>query len=80
MIRRPGKRMTVAQLKQQMDRRFDQQRVRLDAGFSSMNDKLSAILQTLKTTDDHQQQILDEHDERLRDLETWRRTTPHIAR
>ena len=54
MIRRPGKRMTVAQLKQQMDRRFDQQRVRLDAGFSSMNDKLSAIVQTLKTTDDHQ--------------------------
>lgn len=67
--------MTVAQLKQQMDRRFDEQHVRMEAGFSSLHDKLNALLRTLKAKDDNQQEILDEHEERLRDLETWRRTT-----
>lgn len=80
MIRASGRRMTVAQLKQQMDRRFDEQRVRMDAGFSSLHDKLNAILRTLNAKDDNQQEVLDEHEERLRDLETWRRTTGESVR
>jgi hypothetical protein len=80
MIRTPGRRMTVAQLKQQMDRRFDEQRVRMDAGFRSVNDKLGSILQALKNEYGHHQQILNEREERLRDLETGRRTTPDIVR
>ena len=70
--------MTVFQLKQQIDRRFDEQRVRLDAGFTSLHDKLNAILRTLKSKDDNQQEVLDEHEERLRDLATWRRSTRDI--
>ena len=80
--------MTVAHLKERMDqrfkavdkrfkavdRRFDEQRIRIDAGFSSLHDKLNAILRALKAWDDHQQQIIDEHEERLRELETWRTT------
>jgi hypothetical protein len=87
MIRRRSTRMTVAQLKERMDarfeavdKRFDEQRIQIDAGFSSMHDKLNAILRALNTRDDHQQQIVDEHEERLRDLEAWRRTTRDNAR
>ena len=39
--------MTVAQLKDRMDAGFTDQRVRIEAGFSSMNDKLTAILRIL---------------------------------
>ena len=78
MIRTPGKRMTVFQLKQQMDRHFDEQRVRMDAGFSSLHDKMNAILQILDKKSDHHFKILHEHEERLSDLETWRRTTRDI--
>jgi hypothetical protein len=92
MIRTPGKRMTVLQLKQQMDRRFDEQgrrfdeqgrrfdeqSVRMGAGFSSLHDKLNAILQILDRKSDHHFEILHEHEERLSDLETWRRTTRDV--
>lgn len=70
--------MTVAQLKQQMDRRFDEQRVRMDAGFSSLHDKMNAILLILDKKSDHHFQILHEHEERLCDLEAWQRTTRDI--
>ena len=72
--------MTVAQLKERMDAGFTDQRVRIEAGFSSMNDKLNAILSALRAKDDNQQQILDEHDERLKDLEAGRRTPQGPAR
>ena len=45
-----------------VDKRFDQLTVRMDAGFSSMHDKLNAILQVLTTRDDHPQKILNEHE------------------
>ena len=70
--------MTVAQLKLQMDRRFDEQTVRMDAGFNSLHDKLNAILQALTTREDHQQKILHEQEDRLGDLETCRRATRDI--
>ena len=63
-----------------VDKRFDQLTVRMDAGFSSMHDTLNAILQVLTTRDDHQQEILNEHEDRLRDLETWRRRTHDSVR
>ena len=64
-----------------VDQRFDQLTVRMDAGFRSMHDKLdklSAVLQNLDNKSDHHFKILNEHEERLGDLETWRRTTRNI--
>jgi uncharacterized protein YdcH (DUF465 family) len=43
-----------------------------------LHDKLNAILRVLKARDDHQQEIFDEHEDRLSDLETWRRATRDI--
>ena len=40
-----------------VDQRFDQLSLEMDAGFSSMHDKLNAILRALKARDDHQQEI-----------------------
>ena len=42
----------------------------MDTGFGSLHDKLNAILRALTTRDDHQQHIIEEHEKRLRDLET----------
>jgi hypothetical protein len=94
MIRHRSGRMTVGQLKERMDarfkavdrrfdavdRRFDQMNGKMDAGFSSLHDKLNAILQILDKKSDHHFKILNEHEERLGDLETWRRTTRDIPR
>jgi hypothetical protein len=65
-----------------VDQRFDQLTVRMDAGFRSMHDKLDklgAILHSLDNKSDHHFNILNEHDERLSDLESWRRTGRNIA-
>jgi chromosome segregation ATPase len=62
-----------------IDTRFDRLTAKMDVGFSSLHDKLNAILRALNTKDDHQQQAIDEHEERLRDLETWRRTPRDIV-
>jgi hypothetical protein len=83
MIRRPGKRMTVAQLKRRMDERFeavdrrfeavdkrlDLLAARMDAGFGSMHDTLNAILSIMKAKYDHHGRILQEHEDRIVDLE-----------
>jgi len=64
-----------------VDARFDRLSARMDAGFRSMHDKLdklTAVLQNLDNKSDHHFKILNEHDERLSDLETWRRTTRNI--
>jgi hypothetical protein len=61
--------MTVAQLKQSMDRRFD-----------AVNEKLDAILASLQLTVEHHDQVVHEHDRRIDDLEAWRRTTQGIDR
>ncbi len=72
--------MTVAQLKERMDAGFNDQRVRIDAGFSSMNDKLSAILRILDEKYTHHHKIVTNHEDRLQDLETWRRAKQDTAR
>jgi hypothetical protein len=69
MIRTPGKRMTVAQLKHFMDRRFD-----------AVNEKLDSIAASLKLKSDHHDHVLDGHDRRIKDLETGRRTPSDIIR
>jgi hypothetical protein len=92
MIRHRSRRMTVAQLKDRMDarfktvdtrfeavdKRFDQLTARMDAGFSSLHDKMNAILQILDKKSDHHFKILHEHESRLNDLEAWHRTTRDI--
>jgi hypothetical protein len=68
----------VDQRFEQIDACFDRLSARMDAGFMSMNDKLSAILRILDQKSDHHFKILNEHEERLSDLETWRRSTGSI--
>ena len=65
--------MTVAQLKEQMDRHFDAQQHRMDAGFNSIHDKLNAILRTLDGKYRHHDEVLDLYERRLNDLEARRR-------
>ncbi len=72
--------MTVAQLKERMDAGFNDQRVRIDAGFSSMHDKLNAILRILDEKHTHHHKIVTNHEDRLQDLETWRRAKQDTAR
>lgn len=61
--------MTVAQLKQFMDRRFD-----------AVSDKLDSIAASIKLKAEHHDYVLDEHDRRIKDLEAGHRTTPDIVR
>ena len=52
-----------------VDTRFDQMTARMDADFRSIGDKLNTILTVVDRHYRHQQKILDEHDDRLKDLE-----------
>ena len=85
--------MTVAQLRQRMDTRFDavdkrfkavDERfdslekslgARIDARFGSLNDKLTSILRILDDQYKHHFKILNEHENRLKDLEGAHRVT-----
>ena len=49
-----------------VDKRFDRLTARMDAGFSSMHDKLNAILNILDKKYRHHEKVLTEHDRRLR--------------
>ena len=60
-----------------VDKRFDWLTVRMDAGFSSMHDKMNAILRVLDDKYEHHRTVLNTHEDRLQDLEDWRRTTRH---
>ena len=82
MIPARSKRMTVAQLKVRMDarfaavdRRFDRLEKRFDRFETKIDKTLDEILSTIKAGFKHHNEILDEHDERLKDLESWRRTS-----
>ena len=61
--------MTVAQLKDFMDRRFD-----------TVNEKLDSIAAGLKLKADHHDHMLDERERRIKDVETGRRTLSDIIR
>jgi hypothetical protein len=94
MIAQRSRRMTVAYLKERMDRRFkavdqrfkavdkrfnavdarfDRLTARVDAGFVSVHEKLNAILHVLDDEYEHHREILNNHEERLKDLEADRR-------
>jgi hypothetical protein len=89
MIHNPGRRMTVAQLKNRMDARFnaadkrfdtiDKRFDAVDRHFDTLGDKLNEILTSLKRRYEHHDYVVDEHDRRITDLETWRLTTPDVA-
>jgi len=63
-----------------VDARFDRLTARMDAGFVSMHDKLNAILRILDDKYQHHHKILGNHEDRLTDLETWRRAPQDTAR
>ncbi len=58
--------MTVARLKERMDRRFNAVDKRLD----SLSEKLDAIQLGLTREYRHHGKVLDEHEKRIKDLET----------
>jgi hypothetical protein len=76
-------RMTVARLKQRMDSRFnavdrrfsavDRRFDAVDRRFDSIEKKLDVILATVKAQYEHHSRILDEHHDRISDLESRRR-------
>ena len=94
MIRNSSKRMSVAQLKQQMDRRFDALDKRFEAvdrrfdaiegqmraGFESLHNKLNSMFRRLDHKFDHHQTIVDVYEDRLQELEAWRRRRSGPAR
>lgn len=68
--------MTVAQLKERMDARFNA----VDKRFNALGEKLDEILASLKLKYEHHDYVVDEHDQRIKDLETWRRAKQDTAR
>ena len=51
-----------------VDKRFDWLTVRMDAGFSSMHDKMNAILRVLDDKYEHNRTVLNTHEDRIQDL------------
>jgi hypothetical protein len=81
MIRHRSRRMTVAQLKERMDARFnavDRRFNAVDKRFDALDKKLDAHLASITVLLKHHDRVVDEHDERLKELETRRRTTRDI--
>ena len=86
MIRNSSKRMTVARLKQRMDRRFNEVDKRfenlearlirrIDMRFESIADKLDSIAISIDGRLNHHTHILDEPEERLKELEADARSS-----
>jgi hypothetical protein len=76
MIRSRSRRMTVAQLKERMDARFNTIDKRFDARDQKLDEHLASITLLLK----HHDRVVDEHDKRLKDLGGWRRTEQDTVR
>jgi DNA anti-recombination protein RmuC len=62
-----------------VDKRFDRLNARMDAGFASLHEKLNAILRIVDDKYKHHGKIVHNHEDRLQDLESWRRTTRDIV-
>ena len=60
--------MTVAHLKERMDAGFNA----IDRRFDVLTKKLDANLAEITLLLKHHDRAVDEHDERLKDLEAWR--------
>jgi chromosome segregation ATPase len=52
-----------------MDARLDRTDARMAAGFESLDAKLDALFRMLKDEHDHHTRVVDNHEDRLRDLE-----------
>ena len=68
--------MTVAQLKDRMDARFNA----VDRRFNALNKKLDDHLASITALLTHHDRVVDEHDSRLSELEAWRRATGGTVR
>jgi chromosome segregation ATPase len=55
-----------------VDKRFEKLTARMDAGFLSLHEKLNAMLRVLDGKYEHHRKILNNHEERLNDLEDGR--------
>jgi hypothetical protein len=79
MIRNPRRRMTVAHLKERMDARFnavDRRLGAIDKRFDTLDKTLAANLASIKLLLTHHDRVVNEHDERLKELvESGRRAT-----
>ena len=62
-----------------VDKRFDRLSARMDAGFASLHEKLNAILRIVDDKYKHHGKILSNHEGRLTDLESRRRTNQDIV-
>ena len=82
--------MTVARLTERMDARFktvdkrfrvvDKRFDAIDRRFDALDKKLDDHLASITLLLTHHDRVVDEHDERLTDLEGWRRTVRDTAR
>jgi hypothetical protein len=52
-----------------IDARFDRTDARMAVGFESLDAKFDALFRILKDEQDHHTRIVDDHEERLKDLE-----------
>jgi chromosome segregation ATPase len=55
-----------------VDKRFEKLTARMDAGFLSLHEKLNVVLRVLDDKYEHHRKILNNHEERLNDLEGGR--------
>lgn len=81
MIRNRSGRMTIAQLKQRMDARFntvDRRFNAVDKRFDALGKKLDEHLESITLLLKHHDQVVDEHEKRLNDLEGGRRAPRNI--
>jgi hypothetical protein len=75
--------MTVAQLKERMDARFntvDRRFSAVDKRFDALDNKLDEHLARIKPLLKHHDRVVDERDERLKDLEASRPARRDSAR
>jgi hypothetical protein len=83
MIRSRSRRMTVAQLKERMDARFntvDRRFGAVDKRFDVLDKKLDEHLASIKLLLKHHDRVVDEDDKRLKDLEASRPRRQDTAR
>jgi hypothetical protein len=83
MMRSRGRRMTVAELRERMDARFnivDRRFSVVDRRFDALDQKLDEHLASIKLLLKHHDRVVDEHDKRLNEVEASRPAPQDNAR